>query len=75
MATSGTQPVTTLLKEFEAAQFLNVSPRALRNWRTRGGGPKFIRVSARCIRYRPNDLEEWVEKRSRRSTSDLGILR
>ena len=42
--------------ETEAAEFLGHSVRALQNWRSRGGGPEFIRVSARSIRYRRRDL-------------------
>jgi len=64
-----------LLSESQAARYLAVSPRTLRNWRTRGGGPKFVKVSARCIRYRTKDLVDWTEGRTRRSTSDLGIFR
>lgn len=64
-----------LLSESQAAKHLAVSPRTLRNWRTRGGGPKFVKVSARCIRYRVKDLADWTERRTRRSTSDLGIFR
>lgn len=64
-----------LIDEQRAANFLSISARTLRNWRTRGGGPKFVKVSARCIRYRMQDLLDWAEKKTRRSTSDLGIFR
>ena len=64
-----------LVDETQAADFLALSKRTLRNWRTRGGGPKFVKVSNRCIRYRLQDLIDWTEKKTRRSTSDLGILR
>ncbi|RIJ27715.1 helix-turn-helix transcriptional regulator [Henriciella algicola] len=64
-----------LLGESQAANYLAVSPRTLRNWRTRGGGPKFVKVSARCIRYRLKDLVDWTDKRTRRSTSDMGFFR
>ncbi|MGY6626894.1 MAG: helix-turn-helix transcriptional regulator [Oceanicaulis sp.] len=64
-----------LMSEAKAAKFLAVSPRTLRNWRTRGNGPRFVKVSGRCIRYRMRDLAEWTDKRTRRSTSDLGIFR
>ena len=63
-----------LLNEVQAAGYLAISPRTLRNWRTRGGGPKYVRISARCIRYRMSDLKEWTENRTRHSTSDLGFF-
>lgn len=50
-----------LISEKEAAEFLGYSVRALQNWRCRGGGPGFIRVSARSIRYRRRELIAWAE--------------
>ena len=59
-----------LLTESEAAAFLNFTPRAMQAWRTRGGGPAYIRVSARAIRYRQEDIDRWLDERRRTSTSD-----
>jgi excisionase family DNA binding protein len=56
----------------EAAQLLNVSERSLENWRHRGGGPAFVRVSGRCIRYRRDDLVNWIDDRLCSSTVDPG---
>jgi excisionase family DNA binding protein len=56
----------------EAAQLLNVSERSLENWRHRGAGPAFVRVSGRCIRYRHTDLLDWIDDRLRTSTVDPG---
>lgn len=61
-----------LLTETEAAQYLSLTKRALQAWRCQGRGPRFVKVSARAIRYRLSDLETWVEGRLRRSTSDSG---
>jgi hypothetical protein len=61
----------SLLNESQAASFLGFTPRALQAWRCRGGGPVFVRVSARAIRYRRRDLTKWVEERLRVSTSDV----
>jgi Helix-turn-helix domain len=51
----------SLIKEQEAADFLRYSVRALQNWRVRGGGPNFVKVSSRSIRYRRRDLIIWAE--------------
>ena len=59
-----------LLTQEEAAQLLSVKSRTLEGWRMRGGGPKFVRLSARCVRYRPSDLQAWVQERIAASTSD-----
>jgi predicted DNA-binding transcriptional regulator AlpA len=60
-----------LMNEHEAAEVLCYSVRALQNWRSRGGGPKFIKVSARSVRYRRRDLLDWIEARTVASTSQL----
>ena len=60
-----------LVDEKEAAQFLGYSVRALQNWRVRGGGPRFVKVSARSIRYRFCDLLEWSESKLVSSTSEV----
>ena len=62
-----------LVDEQSAARFLGLTIRTLQGWRYRGGDtPKYVRVSARCIRYRRRDLREWAEARMRTSTSDPG---
>lgn len=63
---------TRLLTADEAAQYLSISPKSLEAWRTRGGGPRFVRLRSRAIRYRLNDLVEFVEQGLRASTSDPG---
>lgn len=60
-----------LMNEHEAADFMNYSVRALQNWRVRGGGPPYVRISARSIRYRRRDLIAWAEGRLERNTSEF----
>ena len=43
-----------------AASLLGLDHATLQNWRCRGEGPPFIRLG-RAIRYRPDDLETWIE--------------
>lgn len=62
----------SLINEAEAARFLGLTVRCLQGWRYKGGGPKFVRISARCIRYRRRDCREFFEARLRTSTSDPG---
>lgn len=59
-----------LLREDAAAMFLGYSARTLQDWRREGGGPEFVRVSCRSIRYRRRDLTAWSAARVRASTSD-----
>lgn len=71
MKTIPTSP-PLLLAEKEAAKALGFSERTLQKWRSVGGGPRFVRVSARAVRYRQVDIDAWVEERLRTSTSDPG---
>lgn len=59
-----------LMNENEAAIFVGYSVRALQGWRVKGGGPKFIKVSSRSIRYCRRDLIEWAEAHRKSSTSE-----
>ena len=59
-----------LILTVEAASLLGLDRRTLDSWRLRGGGPRFIRISARAVRYRRADLMEWIEARVVASTSD-----
>jgi len=52
-----------LINEYEAAAYIGHSVRALRNWRVRGGGPRFVKISGRSVRYRRIDLDKWIESR------------
>lgn len=61
-----------LMNERQAAEFLGYTIRALQNWRVRGGGPVFVKVSERSVRYRRRDLLIWIEGKLRASTSDPG---
>ena len=63
-------PAKILLTEKEAAELIGFTPRFLQERRFRGGGPRYVAVSARAVRYRPEDLEAWAMARLRTSTSD-----
>lgn len=52
----------------QAAELLGLKRTTLEAWRCRGGGPQFIKLG-RAVRYRQADLEEWIESRTRTSTS------
>ena len=58
-----------LIPEDEAADLLSLSVSTLRKYRLTGNGPKFIRISPRCIRYRKSWLENWSNARAYDSTS------
>lgn len=59
----------SLLRPENAADFLCVSRRTLEAWRHRGGGPRYVRISSRCIRYERSDLIDWKNSRRQEHTA------
>ncbi|WP_093154564.1 helix-turn-helix transcriptional regulator [Thalassobaculum litoreum] len=61
-----------LIDEREAARFIGYSVRTLQNWRLRGGGPQYSKISKRSVRYRRRHLLAWADNALRSNTSDQG---
>ena len=57
-----------LLTGAEAAERLGVSPRTLEDWRLRGGGPVYIKLGRRLVRYGPDELDAFVAEGARTNT-------
>ncbi len=76
--TSGADPPdgpdywNALVNEKVAAAFLGLTVRAVQGMRQRGDGPRFIRISSKCIRYTRTLLKAYADARMRKSTSDPG---
>jgi len=60
----------TLLKQHQAAEVLSLGVRTLEKLRITGLGPKYLKMGW-AVRYRPEDLEDWMAKRAVRSTSEV----
>lgn len=67
-----THDLEALIPEKRAAEELGLSIKTLQKRRVTGDGPKFLRVSSRCVRYRRADLIAWANSLVRTSTSDTG---
>jgi predicted DNA-binding transcriptional regulator AlpA len=52
-----------LLNQAAVAAILGVKPRTLEDWRLRGTGPDYIRISSRCVRYNPFAVAAWAARR------------
>ncbi len=53
-----------LLTSEELAELLNISRHAVYQMRHRSEGPRFIRLDTRSVRYRPEDVDAWLEERA-----------
>ena len=52
-----------LLDEDKAAEILGLAVQTLRNWRSQRRGPVYVKLG-RSVRYRPEDLEEYIRVHS-----------
>jgi len=64
-------PMPRYFRTQEAALYVGLSPRTMEKHRCYGTGPVYRKLGGRVV-YALEDLEEWVERGRRRSTSDLG---
>lgn len=62
---------TDLLTIQDAADYLRVHRSFLDRRRVAGGGPRYIRMSARVIRYALDDLDAWLASNRRVNTSEI----
>jgi hypothetical protein len=62
-----------LIDERAAGAFLGLTSRTMQAYRQRGGGPRYIAISSRCLRYRRINLRDWAESRMRASTSEGAV--
>jgi hypothetical protein len=56
----------------EASRIVGFPPCTLHTWRTRGGGPPFLKFGTRSVRYQRRALFAWLMGRQRRNTADTG---
>jgi len=59
-----------LLSPEQAAEYLGYTARFLAIRRMKGDGPKFVKISARAVRYRQADLDAWINERVVSSTKE-----
>jgi predicted DNA-binding transcriptional regulator AlpA len=49
-----------VLTEQEAAQYLGIQAKTLQKWRLSKKGPKHLQISSKLVRYRFQDIEDWL---------------
>jgi predicted DNA-binding transcriptional regulator AlpA len=51
-----------LVNERDAAEYLALSVKTMQGYRTRGGGPVYLKLGSRTVRYRKSDLDAWTSR-------------
>ena len=62
-------PQNTLLNESRVAQQLDCEQKTLQAWRCRGGGPPYVKIGS-LVRYKPQDVLDWIEQRRVANTGE-----
>lgn len=57
-----------LLTTAQAATCLGTTKRTLEAWRYEGGGPVFVKLGGRLVRYRQSDLAAFIDEGTRLNT-------
>lgn len=56
----------------EAAMYMGMKPKTLADWRSEGKGPRFLKIGGR-IKYRRQDLDDYMEARVCKSTAQARL--
>jgi hypothetical protein len=64
----GGGPLPIKSRDGETARRIGIKEKTLRNWRTRGVSPPFLKLGSRVV-YRVSDVEAWLATKRRLSTS------
>ena len=56
----------------EAAAYVGLSASTLEKKRLDGSGPPFVHLGGRAVGYDLSDLDAWIDRQRRTSTSDPG---
>ena len=70
MSTKG-EGIEPLLNTDEVAKLVGLHSVTLAEWRTQGRGPRWVKLG-RKVRYRPRDVEAWLDQNERTSTRISG---
>lgn len=57
-----------LMTSAEVGDLLALTSGALAQLRYMGTGPKFVKLGGRAVRYRREDLDEWIARHTRERT-------
>lgn len=57
-----------LIDEKQASQLMGISPRTLQGYRVKGGGPEFIKLNNKIVRYKISAIQNWINDNKKINT-------
>lgn len=66
--------VLELLSPEELAASIKMSKKTLAKWRCNGRGPRYVRLG-HAVRYRPQDVTEWLEAKVSQNSAEAADRR
>ena len=69
-ATLGPPNPRRVLRTSAAAAYVGLAPSTMAKMRLRGDGPSYSKAGPRIVVYRRRDLDDWLDGRRRKSTSE-----
>ncbi len=72
MSASTANSLPRYLRTGDAARLLSLSVRTMEKHRCYGTGPRYFKLGGRVI-YRLDDLQAWIDRGVKSSTSDPGV--
>lgn len=71
---SGVSAAEPLVTQEVLAKYLGIPETTLEQWRSRGGGPDYVKVGARHVRYRLSEVNAWMddERAARKGLASTG---
>jgi predicted DNA-binding transcriptional regulator AlpA len=63
-------PPDRYIDEKQVAEYLGISAKTLQGYRVKGGGPEFMKLGHKTVRYKFSDIQRWAEIRKKKNTSE-----
>jgi predicted DNA-binding transcriptional regulator AlpA len=51
-----------LMNTEQVANYLGVTPNAVKVWRSVGKGPRYLKLTSKAVRYYPDDVDGWAQQ-------------
>lgn len=63
-------PSDRYIDEKQVAEYLGISAKTLQGYRVKGGGPEFMKLGHKTVRYKISDIQEWAKNHKKKNTSE-----